>query len=230
MSSDQNILYLQSCVAAQQGPAPLPYRFLKPEIAIVWATIFLCIATSAFLFQIGHFFEHTVQFIVWLLGDASQICGRSTPWMSPWATKITEFFGNYFLPHEERARRMVVGMEIMHLCGNLIFLSGLVSLWCFFPTRANKWGIAIETFHLYEHIMLTASAYYVGKPIGMSTLFGASFSLGIEFAVGFRVFWHFVMNALPMPFAMIAILQIYRTFSPSAAPTARPRVSGVISP
>ncbi|MGO4565879.1 DUF6008 family protein [Rhizobium sp. 2YAF20] len=214
MLSDRNVFYLQTHATEQRHSAlSLPYRILKPDTAIVWVTIFLSVAFLAFLFQIGHFAEHATQFGVWLLGDSSQICGRGTPWMSPWATKITEVLGSYFLPDEDRSRRMVVGMEIMHLCGNLIFLSGLISLWCFFPTRPNAWAIAFETFHLYEHIMLTASAYFIGKPIGMSTLFGGSFALGWpEFAVGFRVSWHFFMNALPMPFAMLAVLQIYRAY------------------
>jgi hypothetical protein len=55
--------------------------------------------------------------------------------------------------------------------------------------------------------MLTATAFFVGKPIGLSTLFGGV-SLGSkDFAVGVRVTWHFFMNLLPMPFAMIGLME-----------------------
>src|SRR5262245_32487611 len=47
------------------------------------------------LFQIGHFAEHAFQFGVWILGDMSNICGRDTPWMSPWATKLVEGIGRF---------------------------------------------------------------------------------------------------------------------------------------
>jgi hypothetical protein len=41
-----------------------------------------------------------------------------------------------------------------------------------------------------------------------------------EFAVGYRVTWHFAMNLLPMPFAMIGLMQQiqHRAFAASAAP------------
>lgn len=73
------------------------------------------------------------------------------------------------------------------------------------------WALSIETFHLYEHVPLTATAYFVGKPIGLSTLFGGANVLGDrEFAVGCRVTWHFVMNLLAMPFAMVGLMEYRR--------------------
>jgi hypothetical protein len=59
--------------------------------------------------------------------------------------------------------------------------------------------------------MLTVSAYFIGKPIGLSTLFGGAGMIGSrEFAVGYRVSWHFAMNLLPMPFAMIGMMEHMR--------------------
>jgi hypothetical protein len=59
--------------------------------------------------------------------------------------------------------------------------------------------------------MLTLSAYFIGKPIGLSTLFGGADIIGSrEFAVGYRVTWHFAMNLLPMPFAMIGLMEEMR--------------------
>jgi hypothetical protein len=98
----------------------------------------------------------------------------------------------------------MLAMEVLHLIGNSIFLASLVSLYCCIRSKWVRWALYIETFHLYEHISLTATAYFIGKPFGMSTLFGGASLIGNpEFAVGFRVTWHFLMNLLPMPFAMV---------------------------
>jgi len=106
---------------------------------------------------------------------------------------------------------MMRGMEVLHLIGNSIFLAGLASLYYCVPSKWVRWALYIETFHLYENISLTATAYFLGKPIGMSTLFGAVNVIGErEFAVGCRVTWHFVMNLLPMPFAMVGLMEYLR--------------------
>lgn len=175
------------------------------------------IAIVGLLFQVGHFAEHAIQFIVWVLGDLSNICGRDTPWMSPWATQLVRKVGLLVGPADDASRRMMLGMEVLHLIGNSIFLAGLICLYICLPSKWIRWGIYIETFHLYEHIMLTSTAFFVGKPIGMSTLFGATGLIDSrEFAVGFRVSWHFLMNLFPMPFAMLGILEYLRKGQRSA--------------
>lgn len=182
---------------------PYPFSHLMGVAAIV--------ATSGLAFQIGHFAEHAAQFAIWLLGDFSNICGRDTPWMSPWAMTLVEKLGLLVASTAPPPRQMMLGMEVLHLIGNSIFLTGLLSLYFVIPSKWVRWAIYIETFHLYEHILLTATAFFVGKPIGMSTLFGATSLIDSrEFAVGVRVSWHFAMNLLPMPFAMMGILEVYR--------------------
>jgi hypothetical protein len=169
------------------------------------------VATLALLFQVGHFAEHAFQFAVWVLGDLSNICGRDTPWMSPWVTELVRQTGILLFPAIDETRRMMLGMEVLHLVGNGIFLVGLACLYYCVPSKWVRWALFIEAFHLYEHIMLTATAFFIGKPIGMSTLFGGvSVIGGREFAVGFRVTWHFAMNLLPLPFAMKGILERWR--------------------
>ncbi|MBJ7402121.1 MAG: hypothetical protein JHD07_01965 [Bradyrhizobium sp.] len=173
----------------------------------------LMVATAAglgLIFQIGHFAEHAFQFAMWILGDASNICGRNTAWMSPWVNDLVQQIGGVFTSADAQ-RQMMLGMEVLHLIGNSIFLAGLASLYCCVPSKWVRWALYIETFHLYEHISLTATAYFLGKPIGMSTLFGAANVIGErEFAVGCRVTWHFVMNLLPMPFAMVGLMEYLR--------------------
>ena len=181
------------------------------EHGFVVLTAVGAVAILGLLFQIGHFAEHAFQFGVWVLGDLSNICGRNTPWMSPWATALVEQIGLRLFPTADTPRRMMLGMEVLHLIGNSIFLTSLACLYYCVPSKWVRWAIYIETFHLYEHISLTATAYFLGKPVGMSTLFGGVSAIGDrEFAVGCRVTWHFIMNLLPMPFAMVGLMQYWR--------------------
>jgi len=210
-----NVAHLSGTSVVNQFTHPRGASALNPladgslrQLTLIAAVV----ATLGMLFQIGHFAEHAFQFVVWILGDLSNICGRDTAWMSPWATELVNRIGTGLFPTFDAPRRMMLGMEVLHLIGNSIFLAALVALYYCVRSKWARWAIYIETFHLYEHIMLTVSAYYVGKPIGLSTLFGGTSVIGgREFAVGFRVTWHFVMNLLPLPFAMMAVLENWRS-------------------
>jgi hypothetical protein len=184
----------------------LSHRF-EPSLANVLGTA----AAFGLLFQVGHFFEHAFQFIVWCLGDYSQICGRDRPWISNWAYDFTEWIGRVVAPAAETPRRSMLGLEVLHLIGNGIFLATLACLYYVVPSKWVRWGFYIEAFHLYEHVMLTATAFFIGKPIGLSTMFGGAALGGTEFAVGTRVTWHFIMNLLPMPFAMMGLMEYRHT-------------------
>jgi hypothetical protein len=176
-----------------------------------FATVLAVVAGVGLAFQVGHFAEHAAQFAVWILGDMSGICGRDTPWMSPWVTEMVRRAGTSLFPTADPRRQMMMGMEVLHLIGNGIFLISLGCLYYCVRSKWIRWALYIEGFHLYEHLMLTLTAYFVGKPIGLSTLFGGSDVIGSrEFAVGYRVTWHFAMNLLPMPFAMIGLMEHMR--------------------
>lgn len=173
---------------------------------------FAVLAGAGLAFQVGHFAEHAIQFGVWVLGDLSQMCGRDTPWMSPWVTELVRQTGSLMFPGANEARRMMLGMEVLHLIGNIIFLTSLICLYQCLPLKWVRWALYIEGFHFCEHVALTATACYLGTPMGLSTLFGQAGDLGgREFAVGYRVTWHFLMNLLPMPFAMYAVMLRYRS-------------------
>lgn len=76
------------------------------------------------------------------------------------------------------------------------------------------WAFYIETIHLHEHIGLTAITCFIGKPIGTSTRFGKVGAIGDrEFAVGCPGHLAFRMNLLPMPFAMIELMDQRRDLS-----------------
>ena len=163
-------------------------------------------------FQVGHFIEHAVQFGVWIGGQFQWVvgafCGRDTPYMSPPLTAMVRFMGSILAPNANDARQMMLGMEVLHLIGNSIFLVTIAGVNYLMPSKWARWAFYIEGGHLCEHLALTLTAIYVGKPIGISTLFGQSaYYFGKNGAVGYRVAWHFAMNLLPMPFVMIGMMQ-----------------------
>lgn len=192
-----------------------------PAVKLDLATLIAVVAGAGLAFQVGHFAEHAFQFGIWILGDLSNICGRDTPWMSPWVTEMVRQGGTLLFPAADAKRQMMLGMEVLHLIGNSIFLISLFCLYYCVRSKWIRWAIYVEGFHLYEHLMLTATAYFVGKPIGLSTLFGGSSLIGgQEFAVGYRVSWHFLMNLLPMPFAMIGLMEHMRRGNEADRPAA----------
>ncbi|MDB5194371.1 MAG: hypothetical protein JWN50_385 [Parcubacteria group bacterium] len=174
----------------------IPTLTIKPRFLVA------VIAVLGVLFQIGHFVEHAVQFGVWLLSS------RNTPYMSPVAMACVRFLGNWLFPAKDPAVRMMLGMEVLHLIGNSIFLVTIGSLFYFIRSKFMRYAFYVELFHLYEHIMLTLTALFLGKSVGLSTLFGGAATLGgQQFALGYRVSWHFVMNLIPSTLIMIAIMQ-----------------------
>ena len=99
-------------------------------------------------------------------------------------------------------------MELLHLYGNAIYLVGIVGLWGFIRTRVVLIALIIESLHVFEHIMLTLTVLYFDTPIGLSTLFGAPMS---DFAsVAYRVWWHFLANAIPTGLVTCALIARYR--------------------
>jgi hypothetical protein len=210
-ASAKNARYVTSPGSSPITAYPSGYRW--PNLVMLLAPV----AALGLLFQIGHSAEHAFQFAVWVLGDLSNICGRDTPWMSQWANELVRQIGLIFFPTSEASLRMTLSMEVLHLIGNSIFLTGLLCLYYCIRSKWVRWALYIETFHLYEHISLTATACFIGKPIGMSTLFGGAGLIGgPEFAVGCRVTWHFLMNLLPMPFAMIGLMEYWPRKTTSA--------------
>jgi hypothetical protein len=189
---------------APRGALGAIFRVLDtwPKLAFAVATV----AALGLAFQVGHFFEHAAQFAIWVLGDLSNICGRDTPWMSPWVTEFVRAVGVTLFPQAAAPRQMMVGMELLHLVGNSIFLLAIGCMYHAVRSKWVRWAFYIEGLHLCEHVLLTTTAIFIGKPLGVSTLFGIAPEFGREAAVGYRVTWHFVLNLLPMPLCMIALL------------------------
>lgn len=179
--------------------------------AINFRSVLVAVAAAGTIFQIGHFIEHLTQFAVWVGGN------HTVPYMSPVARWLSHKIGAYVVPSPGEMcpsqmaspRQMLMGMEILHLIGNIIFLSTIACLNRLMPSKLVRNALYVEGFHLYEHIMLTLSALFLNQSVGMSTIFGGAQALGgLEFAVGYRVTWHFVMNLVPT--AMMAVAMARR--------------------
>jgi len=158
----------------------------------------LIAATAAGVaFQIGHFAEHAYQFGHWVLVD------RTKPWMSGAADWLVRSIGVIADCGSK------LGMELLHLGGNSIFLATIAGLLILkVGERKNMWrAFNVELFHLTEHIMLVLSVAAIGRPMGWSTLFGlAPEWFGANAAVGYRVGWHFFLNLIPTALMMVALM------------------------
>jgi hypothetical protein len=68
-----------------------------------------------------------VQFVVWVAGSypwlASTFCGGDAPFMSASVTALVRFTGAALFPEADHARQMMMGMELLHLVGNGIFVA-----------------------------------------------------------------------------------------------------------
>ncbi len=166
------------------------------------------------LFQLGHFVEHVVQWAMWFVAD------QTKPWMSVVADTLSHWFGLLIKPTPEYCTdisalthaQMKIGMEVLHLVGNTIFLLTVAGLYRLTHHSLVYTAFLIEAFHLVEHLTLTMSVIYIGEPLGFSTLFGhVNEWFTVEGAVGYRVSWHFIMNLIPTVLVMKAMMGIYRT-------------------
>lgn len=174
---------------------------LKHRQGSLWKII-LILTFLALFFQLVHFGEHIAQALAWLGGY------REAPYMTALGHYLMNVFGTFFYPDASQARQMQMGNEILHLIGNTLYAFGTLALLFFIRTRMAVTAAVIETFHLYEHISLTLSAAYLGTAIGMSTWFG----LPMEHTslVTLRVWWHFVMNAVPTTLSILVLWRVYK--------------------
>lgn len=142
-------------------------------------------------FQVTHFVEHVVQ-LGWWFAHPSAV-----PFLTPWARSAADGLSNSAL-----------GVEVLHLVGNTIFLLAavaLVSITSADPRRRSAawWCVAIQGLHVAEHVALTVSVGLTGQAIGVSTVFGA-IDAGPP-AWSYRVWLHFGVNLLATVLALRAI-------------------------
>ncbi len=164
------------------------------------------------LFQAVHFAEHTVQLGAWFGGF------QNMPYMTPWATELTWSLGEWMLPGEEDYHRIFdVGAELLHLIGNGIFMLGTLGLHFLVRNTYSRWANVFQGIHLFEHVMLFCTQYYVHQSIGMSTLFGYFQPYGTDIfdrvaMSTFRVWWHFIANLIPSVLVVLSIVVAVRAY------------------
>jgi Family of unknown function (DUF6008) len=140
--------------------------------------------------QIGHFTEHIAQVGYWL-GHPN-----AKAWMTPWGTGLARGFGKV------DTSKPTLGMEILHLTGNFIFLAGLAAVMVITrrarKTRTRFWGkmgVWMQGIHGLEHLSLTLSVWFgASEAIGLSTWFG-QLTPGPGLTT-YRIWWHFIANLL----------------------------------
>jgi hypothetical protein len=160
----------------------------------------LAAALAALAVQAGHLLEHMLQLGYWFAHPAEP------PWMTPWAMNLAHRLavgGNHAL-----------GIELLHLIGNLIFLAGLTAL-ALVCRRVGHGGprnlriaLTIQTLHVVEHTALTSSVILAGQAVGVSTFFGL---VDGQAMTSWRVWFHFLINLAASWYTARALLELRRT-------------------
>lgn len=155
------------------------------------------------LFQFFHTLEHVVQLIRWSLSP------YSPPYMSPVAKTAAKQLESTFAGFTNITGIPTIGMELLHLVGNAIFLAGGVVL--YFAPAFKKikpyalYAFLFEAIHLAEHFSLTYFAASKKSAWGSSTLFNL---LSGSQLTTHRILWHFTMNVLALAFYLIAVSKL----------------------
>jgi len=181
--------------------------------------------------QIGHLQEHVAQAGYWI-GHSN-----SAPWMTPWGTGLAKGLG------QVDKTKPSLGMEILHLTGNFIFLAGLTAVMVIsrrLKTSRTYWwgkmGVWMQGIHGLEHLALTLSiAFGAKQAIGFSTWFGQ-----LDPGPGlwtYRIWWHFLANVMGSVIFSMAVVrlwqeraQIQATFEPGLAKRPRPVIQANPNP
>ena len=154
--------------------------------------------------QIGHFTEHVAQVGYWVQHPDAK------PWMTPWGSALARGFG------EVDTARPTLGMEILHLTGNFIFLAGLAAVMIITKrsrhTRTRFWartGVWMQGIHGLEHLSLTLSVWFgASQAIGLSTWFGL-LTPGPGLWT-YRIWWHFMANLIGSIIFGVALYHLRR--------------------
>ena len=146
------------------------------------------IAIAFLAFQAFHLLEHLIQLVMWFLHPSAP------PHMTPWALDGVDGIAAWFALLPGEATAMAGGMEGLHLVGNVFFLLGIIALGRVTPTPLPgvKKAFALQGIHVAEHVLLTATLWLFGTPMGLSTLFGVAYDY--SWAGTMRVWFHFLIN------------------------------------
>lgn len=217
------VLFIGLTVAMWAAVAVLAYANRGPVRPWLFRTAVALIGVGV-VGQIGHFQEHIAQAVYWIAHPYTEA------WMTPWANSFSRGMG------QVDASKPMLGMEVLHLTGNLIFLAGLVGIMQI--TRrvgrrleSRKWarmGVWMQGIHGVEHLVLTLSvALGAGRAIGLSTWFGVV-EPGVALTT-YRVWWHFVANLVGTVILGLAVFHLWKE-KRSVRAAYRPQPDGGVPP
>jgi hypothetical protein len=157
---------------------------------------------AGFGLQTFHTFEHLVQVRFWSDNP------WSAPFMSPLAKKAASGLESIATSVFSLPTRPTLGMELLHLVGNTLFLLGIFALLVGKPFSSRRqpalFAFIFEGLHLLEHMVLT-SFVIAGRPAwGSSTLFNAL--SGAQLSTH-RIWWHLVMNVAALALFTYALVR-----------------------
>jgi hypothetical protein len=174
----------------------------RRPVSARWFTAGVAVIGLGVIGQLGHVQEHVAQAGIWVAHP------DSPPGMTPWGDGLAEGFGRV-----DPANK-TLGMEILHLVGNFIFLAGLAGIMVVtrraLRTKARRWarmGTWMQAIHGLEHLSLTVSVALGARAIGLSTWFGL-----LPDGPGlwtYRVWWHFLANVLGSVIFAIALRHLW---------------------
>jgi len=178
--------------AGRRGPRPWLFRASAAVIVI------------GLIGQIGHLTEHVAQVGYWV-GHSN-----SPAWMTPWGSALARGFD------QVDTTKPTLGMEILHLTGNFIFLAGIAAVMVITRyarrTRTRFWakmGVWMQGIHGLEHLSLTLSVWLGAKEaIGLSTWFG-QLTPGPGLTT-YRIWWHFIANVIGSFIFGMALYHLWR--------------------
>lgn len=156
--------------------------------ALTWPTHRLAwLFLACFAFQVGHFFEHSVQ-MLGLVGTTDHVT------VTGWAR---QFIWGY---QQAWGGSQQAGIESLHWFGDLIYTAGLVAWARINPNRAGMAALTVQLAHQTEHAALLMTTAYLGEPVGLSTGFGAG-------PLWARIVAHFILNAVGTVLWILSVRQ-----------------------
>ncbi len=181
--------------------------------------VVIAVAIGGLAFQVLHLGEHAAQVAMWVRHP------QRAPWMTPWAMEGSRFLGRVDAARSSETTIVVArGMEYLHLIGNTIFFAGVAALWVLARryAAARSWSrvaVVIQGAHLAEHVLLVTTLLVAGRPLGVSTGFGA---FGGTQLSTYRVWWHGGVNLLATVVCVVAVHAFWRAARRRCVPTVAP--------
>ncbi len=189
-------MWLAVCLLAWANRGPVKPWLYRGSVAVIGLGV---------IGQVGHFQEHVAQAAYWIANP------DAPAWMTPWGDGLARGMGVVDPDNP------TLGMEILHLTGNYVFLAGLVGIMLITSRavtelKARRWarmGVWMQGIHGLEHVALTVSvALGADRAIGLSTWFGA-IPPGSALTT-YRVWWHFVANLVGTAILTVAVFHLWR--------------------